>query len=371
MADINEGEPGVDVIHSKKSEDLIGYVIESDILEKNDSIPEDGDEFWKPVTSECFKECDISSCHEVNVNLNRYEGSDASCNKSGSEIEYFEQNSMRKAISDDSIAFKRHEHKKKEIPDGIVLPTSFSEKTSPEMDKNVQYHFDDSAGFESASSEDDGEFENDEERFDFFREYEIKVDMLEYCDMAVDESFEVLKQHVLDLIEIPGIQSALCVGKHMNTANTKVEESTQDKEETDTHVGEPDKDKEETDTHVEEPDQGKEETDTHAEEFANDKEANEHSSTSHGTKMKLSHGVTTDPKRTEYIKRDDSNDKATLPPISRSNIHHKATVIADALCLLRNRFERFIAEVSGMLSIGNTSNLLVYTHWLYTATFFF
>ncbi|XP_063398581.1 uncharacterized protein LOC134683306 isoform X2 [Mytilus trossulus] len=117
---------------------------------------------------------------------------------------------------------------KKEIPDEL-FPNFQSEKSSPEIkrERDRRHALDESAEFESSSSEE--EIDPEEDKFDFFREFELKVDVLEYCDMAVEESFEMLKLHILDMVdmskekEIDGEQVTNENAKCLQPDETKVE----------------------------------------------------------------------------------------------------------------------------------------------------
>ncbi|CAC5416956.1 unnamed protein product [Mytilus coruscus] len=241
MADVFDTDSSEDVIPSKKTDSLVGYVIQHALMDSDEDVPETGDEFWKPVSQTCYKEVgDISVCTTEatygNLNLNRHNVSNVSCSSSqrisdNEDSSNLDRSSLRKAVSDESIAFKRHEIMKKEMPDEL-FPNFQSEKSSPEIkrDRDRRQAIDESAEFESSSSEEE-EIDPEEDKFDFFREFELKVDVLEYCDMAVEESFEMLKLHVLDLVDMPKEkeideeQFTKENAKHLKPDETKVETS--------------------------------------------------------------------------------------------------------------------------------------------------
>ncbi|XP_052065899.1 uncharacterized protein LOC127705606 [Mytilus californianus] len=239
MADVLDTDSSEDVIPSKQTDSLVGYVIQHALMDSDEDVPETGDEFWKPVSGICYKEVgDISVCAtEVtygNLNLNRHNVSNVSCSSSqkisdNEDSSNVDKSSLRKAVSDESIILKRHEIMKKEMPEEL-FPNFQSEKSSPEIKRDLDRRraLDESAEFESSSSSEE-EIEPEEDKFDFFREFELKVDVLEYCDMAVEESFEMLKLHVLDLVDMPTEkeideeQVTNGNAKHLKSDETKVE----------------------------------------------------------------------------------------------------------------------------------------------------
>ena len=231
------------VIPSKKNDSLTSDIIKEALMDSEDEdTPREGETFRKRVKQSC-KEGDITVCQKKSENLNQHNVSNTvSCNDQGrtdsEDSCSLSKNSLVRAASDDGIALNRQQDIKKEIP-------SFqSEKGSQEMKQSQHQNqfldqVDDSAELELSSSEegetdlkDDSSSEGGgiylaEDRFDFYREFEMKVDMLEFCDMAVEESFDILFHHVSDLmISLSKDESG------QNTANDDNQKNTMTKIET-------------------------------------------------------------------------------------------------------------------------------------------
>ena len=314
------------VIPSKKNDSLTSDIIKEALMDSEDEdTPREGETFRKRVKQSC-KEGDITVCQKKSENLNQHNVSNTvSCNDQGrtdnEDSCSLSKSSLVRAASDDGIAPNRQQNIKKEIP-------SFqSEKGSQEMKQSQHQNqfldqVDDSAELEVSSSEegetdlkDDSSSEGGgiylaEDRFDFYREFEMKVDMLEFCDMAVEESFDILFHHVSDLmISLSKDESG------QNTANDDNQKNTMAKIETE------------------------------AEDISGDVKAD----------------IETDTKLTQEDKQEDitennSQSTSSVPQIQPGSgndeysIQDKVNLLSKIVPVVRDRFEDFISEVSGKLN---------------------
>jgi hypothetical protein len=362
------------VIPSKKNDSLTSDIIKEALMDSEDEdTPREGETFRKRVKQSC-KEGDITVCQKKSENLNQHNVSNTvSCNDQGrtdsEDSCSLSKNSLVRAASDDGIALNRQQDIKKEIP-------SFqSEKRSQEMKQSQHQNqfldqVDDSAELELSSSEegetdlkDDSSSEGGgiylaEDRFDFYREFEMKVDMLEFCDMAVEESFDILFHHVSDLmISLSKDESG------QNTANDDNQKNTMTKIETEAEdiSGDVKADDNQKNTMAK--------IETEAEVISGDVKADDNQKNTMAkieTEAEDISGdvkadIETDKKLTQEDKQEDiteSNSQSTssVPQIQPGSgndeysIQDKVNLLSKIVPVVRDRFEDFISEVSGKLN---------------------
>jgi hypothetical protein len=362
------------VIPSKKNDSLTSDIIKEALMDSEDEdTPREGETFRKRVKQSC-KEGDITVCQKKSENLNQHNVSNTvSCNDQGrtdsDDSCSLSKNSLVRAASDDGIALNRQQDIKKEIP-------SFqSEKGSQEMKQSQHQNqfldqVDDSAELELSSSEegetdlkDDSSSEGGgiylaEDRFDFYREFEMKVDMLEFCDMAVEESFDILFHHVSDLmISLSKDESG------QNTANDDNQKNTMTKIETEAEdiSGDVKADDNQKNTMAK--------IETEAEVISGDVKADDNQKNTMAkieTEAEDISGdvkadIETDKKLTQEDKQEDiteSNSQSTssVPQIQPGSgndeysIQDKVNLLSKIVPVVRDRFEDFISEVSGKLN---------------------
>ena len=380
------------VIPSKKNDSLTSDISKEALMDSEDEdTPREGETFRKRVNQSC-KEGDMI-CKNKSGNLNQHNVSNiVSCNDQGrtdnEDSCSLSKSSLVRAASDDGISLNRQQDIKKEIP-------SFqSEKGSQEVkqSQHQNQYLGDIAELECSSSEeretdlkDDSSLEGEEiylaeDRFDFCREFEMKVDMVEFCDMAVEESFDILFHHMSDLIiSISKDESGQTTGNDDNQKNTmsKIETETEDissdikaddnqkntmaKIETETEdiysdVKADDNQKntmakiqteaEDISGHVKADDNQKNTMDkleTEAEDKSGDVKAD----------------IETDKKQTQEDKQNDvtensSQSTSSMPQLQPGNdeysIQDKVNLLSKIVQVVRDRFEDFISEVSGKLN---------------------
>ena len=338
------------VIPSKKNDSLTSDIIKEALMDSEDEdTPREGETFRKRVKQSC-KEGDITVCQKKSENLNQHNVSNTvSCNDQGrtdnEDSCSLSKSSLVRAASDDGIAPNRQQNKKKEIP------SLQSEKGSQEMKQSQHQNqfldqVDDSAELEVSSSEegetdlkDDSSSEGGgiylaEDRFDFYREFEMKVDMLEFCDMAVEESFDILFHHVSDLmISLSKDESG------QNTANDDNQKNTMAKIEAEAEdiSGDVKADDNQKNTMAK--------IETEAEDISGDVKAD----------------IETDKKVTQEDKQEDitennSQSTSSVPQIQPGSgndeysIQDKVNLLSKIVPVVRDRFEDFISEVSGKLN---------------------
>ena len=338
------------VIPSKKNDSLTSDIIKEALMDSEDEdTPREGETFRKRVKQSC-KEGDITVCQKKSENLNQHNVSNTvSCNDQGrtdnEDSCSLSKSSLVRAASDDGIAPNRQQNIKKEIP------SLQSEKGSQEMKQSQHQNqfldqVDDSAELEVSSSEegetdlkDDSSSEGGgiylaEDRFDFYREFEMKVDMLEFCDMAVEESFDILFHHVSDLmISLSKDESG------QNTANDDNQKNTMAKIEAEAEdiSGDVKADDNQKNTMAK--------IETEAEDISGDVKAD----------------IETDTKLTQEDKQEDitennSQSTSSVPQIQPGSgndeysIQDKVNLLSKIVPVVRDRFEDFISEVSGKLN---------------------
>ena len=362
------------VIPSKKNDSLTSDIIKEALMDSEDEdTPREGETFRKRVKQSC-KEGDITVCQKKSENLNQHNVSNTvSCNDQGrtdnEDSCSLSKSSLVRAASDDGIAPNRQQNKKKEIP------SLQSEKGSQEMKQSQHQNqfldqVDDSAELEVSSSEegetdlkDDSSSEGGgiylaEDRFDFYREFEMKVDMLEFCDMAVEESFDILFHHVSDLmISLSKDESG------QNTANDDNQKNTMAKIEAEAEdiSGDVKADDNQKNTMAK--------IETEAEDISGDVKADGNQKNTMAkieTEAEDISGdvkadIETDKKLTQEDKQEDitennSQSTSSVPQIQPGSgndeysIQDKVNLLSKIVPVVRDRFEDFISEVSGKLN---------------------
>ena len=362
------------VIPSKKNDSLTSDIIKEALMDSEDEdTPREGETFRKRVKQSC-KEGDITVCQKKSENLNQHNVSNTvSCNDQGrtdnEDSCSLSKSSLVRAASDDGIAPNRQQNKKKEIP------SLQSEKGSQEMKQSQHQNqfldqVDDSAELEVSSSEegetdlkDDSSSEGGgiylaEDRFDFYREFEMKVDMLEFCDMAVEESFDILFHHVSDLmISLSKDESG------QNTANDDNQKNTMAKIEAEAEdiSGDVKADDNQKNTMAK--------IETEAEDISGDVKADGNQKNTMAkieTEAEDISGdvkadIETDTKLTQEDKQEDitennSQSTSSVPQIQPGSgndeysIQDKVNLLSKIVPVVRDRFEDFISEVSGKLN---------------------
>jgi hypothetical protein len=362
------------VIPSKKNDSLTSDIIKEALMDSEDEdTPREGETFRKRVKQSC-KEGDITVCQKKSENLNQHNVSNTvSCNDQGrtdnEDSCSLSKSSLVRAASDDGIAPNRQQNKKKEIP------SLQSEKGSQEMKQSQHQNqfldqVDDSAELEVSSSEegetdlkDDSSSEGGgiylaEDRFDFYREFEMKVDMLEFCDMAVEESFDILFHHVSDLmISLSKDESG------QNTANDDNQKNTMAKIEAEAEdiSGDVKADDNQKNTMAK--------IETEAEDISGDVKADDNQKNTMAkieTEAEDISGdvkadIETDKKLTQEDKQEDitennSQSTSSVPQIQPGSgndeysIQDKVNLLSKIVPVVRDRFEDFISEVSGKLN---------------------
>ena len=362
------------VIPSKKNDSLTSDIIKEALMDSEDEdTPREGETFRKRVKQSC-KEGDITVCQKKSENLNQHNVSNTvSCNDQGrtdnEDSCSLSKSSLVRAASDDGIAPNRQQNKKKEIP------SLQSEKGSQEMKQSQHQNqfldqVDDSAELEVSSSEegetdlkDDSSSEGGgiylaEDRFDFYREFEMKVDMLEFCDMAVEESFDILFHHVSDLmISLSKDESG------QNTANDDNQKNTMAKIEAEAEdiSGDVKTDDNQKNTMAK--------IETEAEDISGDVKADDNQKNTMAkieTEAEDISGdvkadIETDKKLTQEDKQEDitennSQSTSSVPQIQPGSgndeysIQDKVNLLSKIVPVVRDRFEDFISEVSGKLN---------------------
>ena len=362
------------VIPSKKNDSLTSDIIKEALMDSEDEdTPREGETFRKRVKQSC-KEGDITVCQKKSENLNQHNVSNTvSCNDQGrtdnEDSCSLSKSSLVRAASDDGIAPNRQQNKKKEIP------SLQSEKGSQEMKQSQHQNqfldqVDDSAELEVSSSEegetdlkDDSSSEGGgiylaEDRFDFYREFEMKVDMLEFCDMAVEESFDILFHHVSDLmISLSKDESG------QNTANDDNQKNTMAKIEAEAEdiSGDVKADDNQKNTMAK--------IETEAEDISGDVKADDNQKNTMAkieTEAEDISGdvkadIETDTKLTQEDKQEDitennSQSTSSVPQIQPGSgndeysIQDKVNLLSKIVPVVRDRFEDFISEVSGKLN---------------------
>ena len=362
------------VIPSKKNDSLTSDIIKEALMDSEDEdTPREGETFRKRVKQSC-KEGDITVCQKKSENLNQHNVSNTvSCNDQGrtdnEDSCSLSKSSLVRAASDDGIAPNRQQNIKKEIP------SLQSEKGSQEMKQSQHQNqfldqVDDSAELEVSSSEegetdlkDDSSSEGGgiylaEDRFDFYREFEMKVDMLEFCDMAVEESFDILFHHVSDLmISLSKDESG------QNTANDDNQKNTMAKIEAEAEdiSGDVKADDNQKNTMAK--------IETEAEDISGDVKADDNQKNTMAkieTEAEDISGdvkadIETDKKLTQEDKQEDitennSQSTSSVPQIQPGSgndeysIQDKVNLLSKIVPVVRDRFEDFISEVSGKLN---------------------
>jgi hypothetical protein len=362
------------VIPSKKNDSLTSDIIKEALMDSEDEdTPREGETFRKRVKQSC-KEGDITVCQKKSENLNQHNVSNTvSCNDQGrtdnEDSCSLSKSSLVRAASDDGIAPNRQQNIKKEIP------SLQSEKGSQEMKQSQHQNqfldqVDDSAELEVSSSEegetdlkDDSSSEGGgiylaEDRFDFYREFEMKVDMLEFCDMAVEESFDILFHHVSDLmISLSKDESG------QNTANDDNQKNTMAKIEAEAEdiSGDVKTDDNQKNTMAK--------IETEAEDISGDVKADDNQKNTMAkieTEAEDISGdvkadIETDTKLTQEDKQEDitennSQSTSSVPQIQPGSgndeysIQDKVNLLSKIVPVVRDRFEDFISEVSGKLN---------------------
>jgi hypothetical protein len=386
------------VIPSKKNDSLTSDIIKEALMDSEDEdTPREGETFRKRVKQSC-KEGDITVCQKKSENLNQHNVSNTvSCNDQGrtdnEDSCSLSKSSLVRAASDDGIAPNRQQNIKKEIP------SLQSEKGSQEMKQSQHQNqfldqVDDSAELEVSSSEegetdlkDDSSSEGGgiylaEDRFDFYREFEMKVDMLEFCDMAVEESFDILFHHVSDLmISLSKDESGQNTANDDNQKNTmaKIEAEAEDisgdvkaDDNQKNTMAKIETEAEDISGDVKADDNQKNtmaKIETEAEDISGDVKADDNQKNTMAkieTEAEDISGdvkadIETDTKLTQEDKQEDitennSQSTSSVPQIQPGSgndeysIQDKVNLLSKIVPVVRDRFEDFISEVSGKLN---------------------